>query len=157
MIIVIGIICTIFGAVISQQILRKSYERKCKEIIHLSNKHLEMFLVMDKWFQKELSGKTITAYLKEKKFYNITIYGMGYIGKNLYKYLKNEGFEINNLIDQKNDVSVDGIRIRTINEELIPTDVVIVTAVYYFEELEDKLKAKFKKPILSFADIVYKM
>lgn len=157
MIIIFGVLGIILGMVISWQILRKSYKRKVEEKIRLSDKHLEMFLVMDKWFQKELKGKKMATWLRENKFSKITIYGMGYIGKNLYEYLKNEGFEISSLIDQKKDTSIDGIRIRTIDEEQIPTDVIIVTAIYYFEELEDKLKTKFKEPILSFADIVYKM
>lgn len=157
MIILIDVIGIVFGIVLSYRILEKRYKKKYKEIMRLSDKHLEMFLVMDRWFQNELSGKKIATYLKENNFYNITIYGMGYIGMSLFDYLTKEGFEINNLIDQKKNKSVNGIRIRTINEEYVSTDVIIVTAIYYFEELEDKLKEKFREPILSFADIVYKI
>lgn len=157
MMILMGAVGTSLGMVVSRWFLQKRYRREAKELIRLSDKHLEMFLVMDKWFQKELRGEGIAIYLRKNRFYNITIYGMGYIGKNLYEYLKKERFQIGNLIDQKNNESVDGNRIKTIDEEHAPTDVIIVTAVYYFEELENKLKTKFNKPILSFADIVYKM
>lgn len=157
MVILASVVGIIIGMAINWYILKKRHRRKMKELMQLSDKHLEMFLVMDKWFHKELKGKNVATYLRKNDFFNISIYGMSYIGKNLYEYLKKEGFEISNLIDQKNNKSVDGLRIKTIEEEHAPTDVVIVTAVYYFEELEDKLKIKFRKPILSFADIVYKM
>lgn len=152
-----GVLGIILGMAISWHFLRRVYKRKYNEMIRLSDKHLEMFLVMDKWFQNEYRGKKIANYLRDNGFYNITIYGMGYIGRNLYKYLKKEGFEVSNLIDQNNNKSVEGRKISSINDERMPTDAVIVTAIYYFEELENELKMKFKEPVFSFADIVYKL
>lgn len=152
-----GMFGFVLGMAISWRFLRKAYNLKYKEMIRLSDKHLEMFLVMDKWFENELKGKKLANHLRNSGIYNISIYGMGYIGKNLYAYLKKEGFEIGNLIDQNSNRKVDGIRIRAMDDEQAPTDAVIVTAVYYFEELENGLKMKFKEPIFSFADIVYKL
>ena len=36
-------------------------------------------------------------------------------------------------------------------------DAVIVTSIYYLEDIEDELKGKFKCPILSLGDIIYKV
>lgn len=156
MIVIVGLLGMALGIIISWLCFIKIYSEKYNEIKCLSDKHLEMFLVMDKWFQKERKGITVAAYLRENKFYNISIYGIGYIGVNFYEYLKKEGFEINNLIDQNDGRIIDGIEIRTMDDEYAPTDVIIVTSIYYFDELENMLMQKFNKPILSFADIVYK-
>lgn len=155
--IVLSILGMLFGMIIAWKQQEKIYKKKLKEISRMSDKHLEMFLMMDKWIQNEMEGKKISTYLRNNGFYNLTIYGMGYIGRTLYEYLKSEGFEINNLIDQSSFKRIDGMTIKKIDDEHVSTDAVIVTAIYYFEELEDKLKTKFKEPVLSLADIIYKV
>lgn len=157
MIVLIGIIGIMLGAAISWQVLRKVYSRNCDGWMYMSDKHLEMFLSINAWFYNELKGKQLAAYLRENSFYNISIYGIGYIGKTLYEYLKKEDFQINNLIDQNRNSDQENIKIRTLDDKQAPTDIVIVTALYYFEELEIKLEKVFSCPIVSFADIIYKV
>ena len=73
MMILMGAVGTSLGMVVSRWFLQKRYRREAKELIRLSDKHLEMFLVMDKWFQKELRGEGIAIYLRKNRFYNITL------------------------------------------------------------------------------------
>ena len=65
-------------------------KRKYEKEKILSDKHLEMFLLLDKWIQNEQDGKKIGDYLKKNKLENVIIYGMSYIGRRLYKELLKE-------------------------------------------------------------------
>lgn len=132
---------------------KKMYEKeKC-----LSDKHLEMFLVLDRWIQNIQDGKNIGGYLTECGVKTIIIYGMNYLGKRLYKELIEEGIEIKYLIDQRKNIVFNGMNVKQLEEKMDPADVVIVTSIYYFEEIERELKIKFTCPIISLADIIYKV
>ena len=152
-----GISGVILGAVLSTGICFKRFKRKIKNVSEMSDKHFEMFLLMNRWLQNEHKEKKIADYLKEKGIHNIIIYGVGDIGKNLYQQLKSEEFEIKYLVDQNKNQTLDGRGIKGLNDKMDSTDAVIVTAIYYFEELEEELKMRFGCPVISLADIVYKM
>ncbi len=132
-------------------------KRKYEKEKILSDKHLEMFLLFDKWIQNEQNGKKIGDYLKKNKVENVILYGMSYIGRRLYKELLKEDIKIKYLIDKNKGMNIDNREINQIDECKDSADIVIVTAIYYFEDLKDELKMKFQCPILSLADIIYKM
>ncbi len=147
----------ILGLIIGGYFVCDRYRKKIKLNMQMSDKHLEMFLLMNKWFMNKREGKNISDYLIEKGYQNVTIYGMGYIGKCLYEELKNENYEIKDLIDQNQIIKVNKKKVKNLNEQIEIADVIIVTAIYDFEEIEERLKDKFNIPILSLEDIVYKM
>lgn len=155
--IILEILVLLFGMVLGISFSYKTFKTRIKRISIMSDKHLEMFLLMNRWLQNEHKGKKIADYLKEKGIHNVMIYGAGYIGRNLYEQLKLEEFEVKYLVDQNKTVMVDGKRVKGLDDEIESADVVIVTAIYYFEELEEHLKEKFGCPVLSLADIIYKM
>ena len=81
--------------------------------------------------------------------------------KNLYEQLINEKIEILYLIDRDKNVLIEGKEVKCINDRLDGklniVDAIIVTAIYDFEEIEEELKLKFNKPVISLSDIIYKM
>lgn len=123
----------------------------------LSDKHLEMFLLMNRWLQNKCAGKSIGGYLKNVGIENVIIYGMSYIGKCLYEELEKEGFEISDIIDKRSNININKRQVKNFNEKIEPADAIIVTAIYYFDELETVLKNKFNIPIIAIDDIIYKM
>lgn len=131
--------------------------RKNKEIKILADKHLEMFLLYDRWIENKQNGKHLGDYLRENSYENIIIYGMSYVGKRFYKELVSDGIEVKNIVDQNKFVFCEDREIKQIDESIETVDAVVVTAIYNFEEIEPELKIKFKCPILSLADIIYKM
>ena len=143
----------LIGFIIGMGYVGKIYKSKIITISRMADKHLEMFLLMNRWFQNERKGKRIVDYLEEKKIYSVIIYGMGYIGKNLYEQLRNEGVEIRYLIDRNKDTLIESREVK----EMDIADAIIVTAIYDFEEIEEGLKLKFNKPVISLDDIIFKM
>lgn len=147
------------GVTAAGGIFYKSRNKKNEEIKCLADKYLEMFLVMDRWIKNKQNRKKISDYLKERGFQSVIIYGVGYIGKRLYDELIDEEFEIKYLVDKNKIRSTyfENREIKQIDEDMDSADAVIVTAIYYFDEIEDNLKQRFGCPILSFADLIYKM
>ena len=47
--------------------------------------------------------------------------------------------------------------ILTPEDELEPVDVIVVTAIYYFDEIEDMLFEKVDYPVVSLEDILYEL
>lgn len=151
------ILVFLFSTVLYLWIYIKVKKKECEKYRSFADKHLEMFLLLDRWIQNKQEGKEIGDYLKKNGFENVIIYGMSYIGKLLYKELANEDITIKYLIDQKENIIFNGIEVKNIKDKIDSADVIIVTSIYYFEEIEEKIGVKFDCPIVSFADIVYKI
>lgn len=147
----------IFGFFAGCIFSHKYYKEKVLANRRMSDKHLEMFLLMNRWFWNKRDGKKTSDYLREKGYQSVIIYGMGYIGECLYSELKDDGVDIKYLVDNGKQMNRDGNKIYSLSEQMNGADVVIVTPIYYFEELEEKLSLKFESTILSIADIIYRL
>ena len=151
------IFCIFIGWILCYCTYGRSNKEMYEEARRLSDKHLEMFLVLDRWIQNMQNGKNIGIHLKECGMGTIIIYGMIYIGKCLYKELIEAGIEIKYLVDQKKYIVFNDINVKQIEDQMDSADAVIVTSIYYFDEIEQELKAKFTCPIISLADLIYKI
>lgn len=146
----------IFEIVMGILIYRIQKEKMLK-IKRERDKYFEMFLLMNTWVDNQHQGKKIVNYLNGKGFQSIAIYGMGYIGKRLYEELRREKIEIKYLLDQNKNIHIDDIFIKGIDDDIGGVDIIIVTAIYDFEEIKAMLKVKCECPVISLSDIIYKM
>ena len=89
-------------------------------------------------------------------FSKIAIYGIGDLGKCLVEELREEGIEIGYIIDKRASQikEFDNIKVFNPDEELPSTDLIIVTAIFYFDEIAYELKKKVSCPIISLEEIV---
>ena len=134
-------------------IQKKSYQdaEKWKQF---SDKHLELFLLMIEWMKVKHKGKNIEDYFIREGFQTAAIYGMSYVGECLAGELKGSHVEIKYAVDQKKKGDYQGIKIIHSLEELQEVDVIIVTAVSYFDEIQGSLMEKTSIPIVSLTDIL---
>lgn len=117
-------------------------------------KHQKLFSVLDDWIKKKQQGKSMSTFLKENAYHSVAVYGLGNIGKLLVGELKGE-IEICYGIDRR-EIPAE-FPVYKPEDELPEADMVIVTAAYEFEEIEEVLKKKLSCPIYSIEDIVYFM
>lgn len=125
----------------------------------MSNKHLSLFLMMNQWVMMKQQNKSIAGYLERYGYNEIAVYGMNYAGQTLVNELKDSNIKIKYGIDNNSSrlrTDMD-IEIVTPNEKLPEVDVVIVTAITFFEEIENQLSKKMNCPILSLEDILYEV
>lgn len=123
----------------------------------MSDKLLSLFLMMDQWVNVKQEGKNLSEYFQEKGYKKIAIYGMSYAGIALVKELKNTNTEVKYGIDKNADNLSAPVNVFSMESELEEVDAVIVTAVFYFDQIEDELRQKFNCPILSLEDILYEV
>lgn len=119
-------------------------------------KNTEVIKLLDKMLYWKQRGHTIGNYLQEYDIQTVAIYGMGYAGFRLYDELKQAGAVVKYGIDQ----NAERIRMREIDilypdEKLPEVDAIIVTATFFYEEIEKKLSRQVSAKIYSLKEILY--
>lgn len=149
------------GTLIGGFALGSFYEkRKCKRTvkqkIEAIDHNYELFLMMNQWVMAKVeNNEFVSDYLKARGYNSIAIYGMSYAGKTLIKELNKSDIDIAYGIDRAADEIVSEIKIINADDSLPAVDAVIVTSVFYFDEIEKKLRKKINCPIISMIDVVY--
>lgn len=105
------------------------------------------FHLLDKWLQLKYDGKSFGAYFKDNRIRSVAIYGMGAIGRRLYEELREQQIETRYAIDRNAAaIHVEGLQIKTLEEQLPKVDAVIVTPIA-FHEIEKTLYLKMGEDI----------
>lgn len=123
------------------------------EISERNQKHEMFYSMLIKWLELNIKGNRISSYLEEKNIMDIVIYGYAEIGKLLYEELKESRINVSYVIDQK-DIKSDVVNIRKPCKLYEQPDMVIVTAIYYYDEIKEHLSRVGYKRIESLSDII---
>lgn len=147
----------IVGLGVGGRFVLKKEVKEQADLKELSDKHCTLMLLFNQWLKIKQEGKEIDEYLHKNGIKTIAIYGMSYVGQRLYDELKGTDIEIAYAIDKNADNIYAEIDILSPEEELFPTDAVIVTSVFYYDEIKCKLQSKMKSRIFSLEDILYEL
>lgn len=123
----------------------------------LADKHLALYLMMNQWVKVKQENKSIADYLEQNGYKEVAIYGMNYAGETLYSELMGTGVKVKYAIDKSADQKYAEVDVISPEDELPDVDAVIVTAITFFDEIEEKLAEKISCPILSLEDILYEV
>lgn len=117
--------------------------------------------VQSDWLRLYRSGKNVASCLKRRGMFSVAIYGYGILGKQLYNELEASDIKIEYLIDQNVErLKNDKIKATCIANQLEhlrnmeKVDAVIVTAVFNYEEIREKLCQYTDAKIISLEDLV---
>lgn len=127
------------------------------EIKSMSDKHLELFLMMNQWVKVKQEGKNLADYFGKGGYKEIAVYGMSYVGETLVEELKNTSIRVAYGIDKNADTIYSDVDIVSMEDELGKVDAIVVTAITYFDEIKEQLSQKIDCPILSLEDILYEV
>lgn len=154
---ILTVMSLIGGAVLGTIVSGKIWKNKVIERAKMSEKHLTLYLMMNQWVKVKQENKSIVEYLEKQGYKEIAIYGMNFVGETLLRELKGSNIKVMYGID-KNAANIrSDIDIKTPDNELPMVDVIIVTAITFFEEIEEALYSKIDCPILSMEDILYEI
>lgn len=131
--------------------------KKIKELEELHAKVHELYMAFDQWLRIRQEGKTLAEYFKRNGYKRIAIYGMKELGERLYDELEGSGVEVCYIIDKNADSIYADVDVVTPDDELKAVDVIVVTALYYFEEIDEMLSEKTDYPVISLEDILYEV
>ena len=156
-----GIVGTIFstaaGAVVSAGVVMARMEKSLNEKQNTSNKHFALFKMMNQWVRIKQEGKNLAEYFKENGYEKIAVYGMSYAGETLVYELNDSGITVEYGIDQNAKSLYLDIDIYEPDDDLKEVDALVVTAITFFDEIEEKMSQKLDCPIISLEDILYEI
>lgn len=155
--VVVSALSTVIGAAVGAVVTGKEAQKTVDKTQKMSDKHLALFLMMNQWVKVKQEGKNISEYFEKHGYKKIAIYGMSYAGENLIDELKGTGIEVAYAIDRNADTLYADVDIVSVEGELAPVDAVVVTAITFFDEIEEKLAEKVNCPILSLEDVLYEV
>lgn len=152
-----AVLTTLAGAAVGAGAVLKTQKDKMKKEDQLNRKNDAILKLYSQWVSLKQQGKSIADYLKAQDYKTVAIYGMHYMGENLLEELRGSDVEVKYAIDRNAENIFSDVDVLTMNDDLPPVDAVIVTAFYFFDEIEESLAEKLDCPALSIEDILYEM
>ena len=137
------------GRYLETYLLRKPDERPEDRTIELEEKlqkQILFYCILTKWMECKIKGQNIAEVLEKYGYSKVVVYGYAELGQLLCKELLLGGMCVEYVLDKT--VETTGIRklpiykpdeITDSRQALLQVDAVIVTAVYYFEEIKQEL------------------
>lgn len=145
------------GAVAARTVTKKSSSKILMEKDEVLKKVHVLYCAFDRWLQIRQEGRTLAEYFKKNNYKTAAIYGMKELGERLLDELEDSGITVCYAIDKNAEQIYADVDIVTPDDELKPVDVIVVTAIYYFDEIEEMLSEKVDYPVVSLEEIVYEL
>ena len=152
---VISVLSAVIGAAAGAGVVKKTVIGETEKV--QSDKHLALYLMMNQWVKVKQAGKSPAAYLERNGYKKIAIYGMSYAGETLLDELKGTGIEVAYAIDRNAASIYSEVGVVSMEDNFEEVDAVVVTAIAFFDEIEEALETKMDYPILSLEDILYEV
>lgn len=143
------------GFILGMKTAGKMADQKANENQKLAEKNRTQFFVILQWLKLRQTGKSISGYLAERGYKEVAIYGMSYTGERVLFELKSAGIEVPYGIDKRAGGVGSEIDILTPDDNLPRVDAVIVSEVFFFEEVKAMLNEKLSCPVISLEEVVY--
>ena len=113
--------------------------------------------MLNQWLILKQEGESLEKYFTDNNYKTIAIYGMGEMGNRLYDELKNTDIEIKYAVDQNAAGTYSELEVLEKEDDFAEVDVIVVTATFAFDEIEEELSEKVDFPIVSLEDVVYEV
>jgi phosphoglycerate dehydrogenase-like enzyme len=132
----------------------KLYFARTQEEISKVQKMIRINESFNKWLELKQNNYRLKGYFENNNYKSVAIYGMGDLGKRLFRELADDGVVVSYTIDKNIGVD-DEYKMIALSERLPEVDVVIVTAVSSFDDIYLDLKGRFNGEIVSIEDVLW--
>jgi len=153
--------------VYSPKILKEVLEQRMREYMHvaetemrnvrsddMNSKYFSLFKLMGQWVRVLQQGKSVADYFEPQKNYEIAVYGLGEVGEILIEELKGSNIKVIYGIDRKACTIFSDIKVVSPEDVLKKVDMIVVTAISYFDIIKEMLEKKVDYPIVSLGEIL---
>lgn len=155
---IVGVVAGVTaGAVGGAAVAGKAIGENADKYREMSGKHLALFLLMNEWLIAKQEGKSITEYFEKNSYKSIAVYGLSYVGERVLDELKDSGIEVKYGIDKNADSIFSDIEVYHPEDELPEVDAIIVTPVFFFDEICNVLNKKVTCPIISMEEVLHEI
>lgn len=156
LVIMLGIVIFLTGVFLGKISDRKEMLLRLAESNKVAERYHTWVRMYDIWMINKKENKEIGAYLLQKGYRKIAIYGMSFLGIRLYYELKDSNVNVKYGLDRNETVKIVGLDIK--NPDMVvgeDIDAVIVTALLTYDEIESYLKKREFKNIIAFDELLY--
>ena len=143
------------GVAVSAATVGKEQAEKIQKKQQLANKHLAIMKVYDEWLKVRQDGRSLVQYFEKQGYKNIAIYGMSYLGERLVDELRDSDVKVQYGIDKNAENIYSSVEVMNLSDDLPKVDAIVITAVFFFDEIAEELADIVDCPIISLEDIVY--
>lgn len=154
---IMSVAAIIIGFCLGVFITARFLLKKIDKANNMSNKHLQLYLLMTQWVKAKQNGKKIADFLANLGYKNVAIYGMSYVGERLLDELSESNVKVKYAIDKNAENIFSYVSVVTPDTPLEAVDAIIVTTITYFDDIEDMLSEKMKCPIIAIDDVIFDM
>ena len=154
---IISALSALTGAAIGAGVMGNVASKATDKAQAMSDKHLALFMMMNQWVRVKQEGKNLSSYFVKNGYKKIAVYGMSYAGETLLEELKDSEVTIAYGIDKNADGIYADVDIVSVDDNLEQVDAIVVTAITFFDEIQEKLSQKIICPIISLEDILYEV
>lgn len=149
---IMGIITgSIGGMILTTHLNNISIKEKNSKI----NKYRSYYEILNQWLILKQEGKSLEKYFLDNEYKNIAIYGMGELGNRLYDELKDSNIKVKYAMDSNYSGQYTELDIKELEDDLPEVDIIVVTAIFAFDEIENNLKSVTDCNIISLENAVY--
>lgn len=118
-------------------------------------KSILFYQILTRWVEMKIKGGSVAEVIKKRGIHMVAIYGYAEMGKLLCMELVQAGMEVVYVLDRKvTHTENEKIPVFVPQKGLPEVEAVVVTAVYYFHEIEKELMEMGFHNIVSLRDLV---
>lgn len=123
------------------------------------DKFKSYYNMLNQWLTIRQEGGNLSEYFDKNNYAKVVIYGLGEMGSRLIDELKGTKTEIVYGVDKNIESTFGDIQGYSLDNVPMDekVDVVVVTAVFAFDEIEEQLSNIFDCDIISLEDVVFEM
>lgn len=143
------------GAGIAGMLYSSKKEKAVKQETLKVNKFKDYYYLLNEWLKLKQEGTSLESFFLQHDFKTIAIYGMGELGNRLKDELKNSEVVISYGIDKNLSSTTSDLKIVTMDNQLEPVDVIVVTAIFDFSNIKDELENEVDCKVISLEEVVH--
>ena len=154
---VVGVLGAVAGVVVGAAAVNKLSGNTVEAKSEKADKFKGYYNMLNQWLILKQEGKSLETYFTDNGYKTVAIYGMGEMGNRLYEELKDTTVEVKYAVDKNAMGIYSELEIVDNENTFSPVDVMVVTATFAFDEIENELQDKIDCPIVSLDDVVYEV
>ena len=150
-----SLISAVLGGIAGATAAGNVFNKRAVQEAQYAQKHLAIMQVMNQWIIDKQNVKELKDFFLTNGYKEIAIYGMSYLGERLVDELADSDITVKYAIDRNADDIYASFEVLKPDDTLPDVDAIIVTAFFFFDEIEQELEDKIDCPIISIEDVVY--
>ena len=152
------VLCFVSGCIIGGFLIWRLADKAICEQSKSLNRAKSYYELLNQWVKLKIEGKKLEKYFVDNSYKTIAIYGYAELGHRLYDELKDsKETKIKYIIDQNKDDLYENIDIYKPEDILPQVDVIVITPIFAYAEIERNLIERIDYKIVSLSDVIAEM